>query len=119
MRCGPCVIVGELEFSFGVGLGAGGLFHAVGQLDENDIVAGRRLVGGAIVHRAGEGFGGGERAEESKSKCSAADLTGEVQTLAPFLSRSEALRRRRHCSRRAISARIAAASSSSEVFIAW
>src|SRR5215470_7302377 len=110
------IVVGELEIALGVGLGARGFFHAVAQLDEDDFVAGRGLVGGLVGDRAGQVLGGSERGEEQyEEECYG--FAGEIQTLAPFLSWSEDAETAWPCSRRAISARMAAASSSSEVFI--
>ena len=43
----------EAEFSGAVGFGAAGNVHAVGEVDEDDLVAGGGLVGGAVGHRAG------------------------------------------------------------------
>ena len=62
IRCGPVVEI-EAEVALGVGLGAGGFFHAIAELDENDFIARGRLAGGAILHRPGESFGGGKRAQ--------------------------------------------------------
>ena len=43
----------EAEVAAGVGLGAGRFFHALGQFDQDDFIAGGGLAGGSIVERAG------------------------------------------------------------------
>jgi hypothetical protein len=46
----------KLNLPLGVGLGAAGFFHALAELEEDDLVAGRGLAGGGVLHRAGEGL---------------------------------------------------------------
>ena len=49
----------EAEFAAAVGLGVGGDVHAVGEVDQDDFIAGGGLAGGAVGDGAGEGLGGG------------------------------------------------------------
>src|SRR5208283_4483042 len=49
----------EAEFSAAVGLGVGGDIHAVGEVDENDLIARGGFAGGAVGYGAGESLGGG------------------------------------------------------------
>jgi len=49
----------EAELSIAVDLGAAAHIHAVGEVDEDDFIAGGGLAGGAVGDGAGEGLGGG------------------------------------------------------------
>ena len=49
----------EAELAGGVSLGAAGNVHAIGDVDEDDLVSGSGLVGGAVGDGAGEGLGVG------------------------------------------------------------
>ena len=61
---------GEGEVAAGVGLGAGGLLHALLEADEDDVVAGGGLVGRLVGDDAGDVVGGEsrEREEEERAK---------------------------------------------------
>jgi hypothetical protein len=52
--------VGHVErvMAFGVGSSVRGLLHALGEANQDDGIAGGRLVGGAVGHDAGDGRGG-------------------------------------------------------------
>jgi hypothetical protein len=54
------VVEFEAELAFDVGLGASGLFHALGEFEQDDIIARGGLAGGCIFYGAGESLSGGE-----------------------------------------------------------
>jgi len=58
------VVEFQSEVALGVGLGARGFFHALGEAEQNYIVASGGFSGGGVLDGAGEGLGGGEGAEE-------------------------------------------------------
>ena len=59
----------ETEFPVAVSLGGAGNFHAIGEIDEQNFVAGAGLAGGAVSDSAGQGLGdgGGEGDREDGS----------------------------------------------------
>ena len=61
MRTLGSVFQREAEFACRVNFGIGSDVHAIGEIDEDDLVPGGRLVGSAIGDSAGEGLGGGQR----------------------------------------------------------
>ncbi len=57
----------EAELARRVGLGAAGNVHAIGDVDEDDLVSGSGLVGGTVGDGAGEGLGcGGGQGEREE-----------------------------------------------------
>lgn len=51
----------EGESAFGVSLGAPGFFHSLAKFQQDNLVAGRRLVRSAVSDSSGEVLGVGER----------------------------------------------------------
>src|SRR5271166_4816982 len=58
----------EAELTLGVSFGPAGFFHALAELEHDDIVASGGLAGDRVLHCAGESLGGGEGGEE-KEEC--------------------------------------------------
>ena len=111
----------EAEIALGIGLGAGRFFHALRQVEQDDFIAAGGLVARTILDRAGQGLRRGETAE-GQYETSCGKFEGGLQILAPFFCLVGELAGpadEAAASRRAISARMAAASSSREVFMAW
>src|SRR5450631_1110997 len=108
---------GETEFSLGIGLGVADLLHAGGKFDEDDFVAYGWLVAGAVGDGAFQRGSKQRRRAREQQKChGGAQVSPDRQTRCPFLFRITPA----GCtadSNREISARIAAASSSRELFI--
>src|SRR6185312_4285515 len=105
----------EAEVAAGVSLSAPSFFHPLAQLDENDVISGGGLSGGPVLQRAAQGL---RRSDRGKQDCERSRnyLGGKFQTLVSFRPGSG---RVAACSSRAISARMPAASSSSEAFSDW
>ncbi len=104
----------EAEFSLEVRLRVTNFLHAGGKLDQNNLVARGRLACRAVCHRAAEGGCGREcrqHAYNESCKAEVAETKTRDAQVYPFWYAAPG------DSRRSISARIAAASSSSDCFM--
>ena len=93
----------ETEITFGVGSGAAGFFHALTEAEQDHFVAGGGLAGGGVLHRAGQGLGGGEGGEkdESNKDCHKGDMWRQPPS-AVGPDKARQLRARRECRRAAL-----------------
>jgi hypothetical protein len=111
------VVEGESEFARCVSFCMAHLLHAGGELDENGLVSSGWLAGSAIGDGAFQSGGEQRRCARDQKECHRAYLGPDCQTLCPFL-RNVVFALCAPDSKREISARMAAASSSRELFIA-